>query len=113
MSLSVTSAQSQVEATGSASGLEQRTLADTASRGASQPTPAPRALALASALLLILLAVSSTLAVRSYVAYRTSDSRTSNVLAASNVLLIDLLNAETGQRGLFADKQAHLPSALP
>ena len=51
------------------------------------------------ALLLILFVASSALSVRAYVLYVRADFTTSNVLVASNDLLIGLLDAETGQRG--------------
>jgi signal transduction histidine kinase len=51
------------------------------------------------ALLLILFVASSALSVRAYVLYARADSATSNVIGASNDLLIGLLDAETGQRG--------------
>ena len=50
-------------------------------------------------LLLILFVASSALSVRAYVLYERADSTTASVTAASNSLLIELLNAETGQRG--------------
>ena len=51
------------------------------------------------ALLLILFAASSVLSVWAYVLYERADLTTSEVIGASNDLLIGLLNAETGQRG--------------
>ena len=51
------------------------------------------------ALLLILFVACSALSVRAYVLYARADSATSNVIEASNDLLIGLLDAETGQRG--------------
>ena len=51
------------------------------------------------ALLLILFVASSALSVRAYVLYERANSATSNVIEASNGLLIGLLDAETGQRG--------------
>jgi signal transduction histidine kinase len=52
-----------------------------------------------AALLLILFVASSALSVRAYVLYARADFATSNVIGASNDLLIGLLDAETGQRG--------------
>ena len=106
----MTSSQSQVEATGGTSGTKQPTVTDTASRGAARLAPVPRALALASAaLLLILFAGSSALSVRAYVLYGRASSTTSAVIGASNGLLIALLNAETGQRGyLLTGKRIYL-----
>ncbi len=72
-------------------------------------TSVPRVLTLASALLLILFAASSALAVQAYVSYGTTSSSTSSVLATSNSVLIELLNAETGQRGyLLTGKPLYL-----
>ena len=51
------------------------------------------------ALLLILFVASSALSVRAYLLYQRASSTTSNVIEASNDLLIGLLDAETGQRG--------------
>ena len=51
------------------------------------------------ALLLILFVASSALSVRAYVLYERANSATSNIIEASNGLLIGLLDAETGQRG--------------
>jgi signal transduction histidine kinase len=107
----VTSSRSQVEATGAAPGAREpaTAVADTASRGAALLAPVPRPLALASALLLILLAGSSALSVRAYVLYERASSTTSNVVGASNDLLVALLNAETGQRGyLLTSKPIYL-----
>jgi signal transduction histidine kinase len=105
----VTSSRSRVEATGSASGTKQPTVADTASRGAARLALVRRALALASALLLILFAGSSVLSVRAYVLSGRASSTTSSVVGASNDLLIALLNAETGQRGyLLTSKPVYL-----
>jgi CHASE3 domain sensor protein len=50
-------------------------------------------------LLLILFVGSSALSVRAYLLYERADLATATVTAASNSLLIGLLNAETGQRG--------------
>ena len=61
------------------------------------------------ALLLILFVASSALSVRAYVLYARADSATSNVIEASNDLLIGLLDAETGQRGyLLTGEPAYL-----
>jgi signal transduction histidine kinase len=80
--------------------LPSTAVADTASRGAARRASVPHALILASvALLLILLAASSALSVLAYVLYARADFTTSNVMVASNDLLIGLLDAETGQRG--------------
>ena len=70
----------------------------------------PHALILASvALLLILFVACSALSVRAYVLYARADSATSNVIGASNGLLIGLLDAETGQRGyLLTGNTAYL-----
>ncbi len=87
--------------TGGASGIKQPTVADTASRGMARLVATPRALALALALFLILFAGSAALSVRAYVLYGTANSVTSGVVNASNKLLIELLNAETGQRGFL------------
>ena len=51
------------------------------------------------ALLLILFAASSALSVRAYVLYERANLATAAVIGTSNDLLIELLNAETGQRG--------------
>jgi signal transduction histidine kinase len=60
-------------------------------------------------LLLILFAASSALSVRAYVLYDRADFATSGVIGASNDLLIELLNAETGQRGyLLTSKPVYL-----
>ncbi len=87
--------------TDGAPGAEEPTpvIADTASSDAARLARGPRALALTSALLLILLVVSAALSVRAYVLYQRADSTTTNILGASNDLLVALLNAETGQRG--------------
>jgi PAS domain S-box-containing protein len=58
------------------------------------------------ALLLILFAGSTVLSVRAYVLYERATSTTSGVIRASNDLLIELLNAETGQRGYLLTKRA-------
>ncbi len=50
-------------------------------------------------MLLILFVASSALSVLSYVLYERADLTTSEVIGASNDLLIGLLNAETGKRG--------------
>ena len=64
---------------------------------------------LASVAVLILFAGSSAFAVRAYVLYERANSTTSSVIAASNDLLIALLNAETGQRGyLLTNKPIYL-----
>ncbi len=61
------------------------------------------------ALLLILFVASSALSVLSYVLYDRADVTTSDVIGASNDLLIGLLNAETGQRGyLLTGNPAYL-----
>jgi CHASE3 domain sensor protein len=98
----VISSRSRVEVTGGASGARQQTaaVADTAGRGAARRAPVPDALVRASVvLLLILFAGSSALSVRAYLLSDTADLTTASVTGASNDLLIDLLNAETGQRG--------------
>ena len=97
----VTSTRPQVQVTDGAPGAEEPTpvIADTASSDAARLARGPRALALTSALLLILLVVSAALSVRAYVLYQRADSTTTNILGASNDLLVALLNAETGQRG--------------
>ena len=51
------------------------------------------------ALLLILFTANSALSVRAFVLYDRADFTTSDVIGASNDLLIGLLDAETGQRG--------------
>ena len=87
---------------GGASGTKQpaTAVADTASRDTARRASVPHALVLASvALLLILFVASSALSVRAYVLYARADFATSNVIGASNDLLIGLLDAETGQRG--------------
>jgi signal transduction histidine kinase len=50
-------------------------------------------------LLLIFFVASSALSARAYVLYERADIATASVTAAGNSLLIELLNAETGQRG--------------
>jgi signal transduction histidine kinase len=61
------------------------------------------------ALLLILFVASSALSVRAYVLYKRAESTTTDVIGASNDLLIGLLNAETGQRGyLLTGKPVYL-----
>jgi len=60
-------------------------------------------------LLLILFAGSSALSVRAYVLYERADFTTVSVTAAGDSLLIDLLNAETSQRGyLLTSRPAYL-----
>jgi signal transduction histidine kinase len=60
-------------------------------------------------LLLILFAGSSALSVRAYVLSERADSTTAGVTEAGDSLLIDLLNAETGQRGyLLTSKPVYL-----
>ena len=60
-------------------------------------------------LLLILFVASSTLSVRAYVLYERADFATSGVTGSSDELLIELLNAETGQRGyLLTGKPVYL-----
>jgi len=60
-------------------------------------------------LLLILLAASSALSVRAYVLYQNANFTTASVTGAGNSLLIELLNAETGQRGyLLTSKPLYL-----
>jgi CHASE3 domain sensor protein len=54
-----------------------------------------------SALLLILVAGSAALSLRAYVLYGRASSTSSDVIRASNDVLIELLNAETGQRGFL------------
>ncbi len=85
-------------------------VADTAGRGAARRASAPHALVLASvALLLILFVANVTLSVRAYVLYERADVSTLDVIGASNSLLIELLNAETGQRGyLLTGKAVYL-----
>jgi signal transduction histidine kinase len=62
--------------------------------------PGPRWLALASvALLLILCAGATAISVRAYLLYEAARSTETSVIDASDSLLIELLNAETGQRG--------------
>ena len=107
----MTSSRSQVEATGGAHEAAEpaAAVAGTATRGARRLASVYRALALASALLLILFAGSSAFSVRAYVLYGRASSTTSSVIAASNDLLIALLNAETGQRGyLLTNKPIYL-----
>ncbi len=61
------------------------------------------------ALLLILFVASSALSVLSYVLYDRADLNISDVIGASDDLLIGLLNAETGQRGyLLTGNPAYL-----
>ncbi len=50
-------------------------------------------------LFLLLLVASSALSVLAYVLYQRADLTTTEVMGASDDLLIGLLNAETGQRG--------------
>ena len=57
-------------------------------------------------LFLILFIGSSALSVRAYVLYERADAATSDVIGASNDLLIGLLNAETGQRGYLLTSKA-------
>ena len=98
----MTSSRFQVEVTGGGSGTKQpaTTVADTASGGAARRASVPHVLVLAlMAVLLILFAASIALSVRAFVLYERADSTTSDVIGASNDLLIGLLNAETGQRG--------------
>ena len=105
--LSVTSSRSQAGAAGGVSGTEQPPVADTASRGAARLAPVPHALALAAvALFVILFIVSSALALQSYGQYESANSTTSAATGASNGLLIELLNAETGQRGYLLTNRA-------
>ena len=110
--LSVLSFRSQAEVTDGASGTRQPTtaVADTARRDTARQAPAGHRLVLVSvALLLILFVASSALSVRAYVLYARADSATSNVIEASNDLLIGLLDAETGQRGyLLTGNPAYL-----
>jgi signal transduction histidine kinase len=98
--------------TSGASGAKQPTTAvtDTAGSGAAGWASGPHALVRASVvLLLILFVASSALSVRAYVLYQRADFATSGVIGASNDLLIELLNAETGQRGyLLTSKPAYL-----
>jgi len=108
----VTSSGSRVEMAGAASGARQLTtaVADTAGRGAARRAPVPQALARASVgLLLILFAGSSALSVRAYVLYERADLTTASITAAGDSLLIELLDAETGQRGyLLTSKPSYL-----
>jgi signal transduction histidine kinase len=102
LGLSVISSQPQVEVTGGASDTRQTTtaVADTAGKVATRWGHVRHLLLRASVvLLLILFAASSALSVRAYVLYQGADSTTANVIGASNSLLIELLDAETGQRG--------------
>ena len=112
LGLLVISSRSKAEVTGGASGTKQPTtaVADTASRDTAPRAPAGHPLALAlAALLLILFVASSALSVRAYVLYQRANSTTSNVIEASNSLLIELLNAETAQRGyLLTSKPVYL-----
>ena len=104
--------RSQAEVTDSAAGTRPpaTAVADTASRDTARRAFVPHALMLASvALLLILFGASSALSVRAYVLYARADVATSNVIGASNDLLIGLLDAETGQRGyLLTGNPAYL-----
>ena len=104
--------RSQADVADSASGIRPPTtaVADTASRDTARRAPADHRLVLASvALLLILFVASSALSVRAYVLYERANSATSNVIDASNGLLIGLLDAETGQRGyLLTGEPAYL-----
>jgi len=60
-------------------------------------------------LLLILFVANAALSVRAYVLYEKANLTTADVIGASNSLLIELLNAETGQRGyLLTGKPAYL-----
>ena len=102
LGLSVISSQPQVEVTGGASDTRQTTtaVADTAGKVATRWAHVRHLLLRASVVLvLILFAASSALSVRAYVLYLGADSTTTEVIAASNSLLIELLDAETGQRG--------------
>ena len=112
LALPVTSSRSQVEVRDGAFGTTQPTtvVADTASRGAARRAPLRHSLVLTSvALLLILFVASSALSVRAYILYNKADFTTSEVIEASNSLLIDLLDAETGQRGyLLTGKPIYL-----
>jgi len=85
-------------------------VADIAGRGAAWRAPVPHALVRASVvLLLILFAGSSALSARAYVLYQSADFTTASVTGATNSLLIELLNAETGQRGyLLTGKPVYL-----
>ena len=102
LALSVTSSWSQVEVTGGGSGTKQTmaAVADTAGKVATRRAHVRHLLVRASAVLvLILFVASSALSVRAFALYQEADSTTTGVIAASNSLLIELLNAETGQRG--------------
>ena len=102
LGLSVISSQPQVEATGGASQTRQTmtAVANTAAKVANWWAHVRHLLLRASVvLILVLFAASSALSVRAYVLYQGADSTTTDVIAASNSLLIELLNAETGQRG--------------
>ena len=57
-------------------------------------------------LFLILFIGSSALSARAYVLFERADAATSDVIGASNDLLIELLNAETGQRGYLLTSKA-------
>ncbi len=92
----MTSSRSQLEATDGAPEIKLPTVADPPSRGAAWLAPALRGLA---AVLVILFAGSAALSVRAYVLYESANSTISGVIGASDSLLIELLNAETGQRG--------------
>ena len=85
-------------------------VADTASRGAARRASVPHALLLALvAVLLILFVASSALSARAYVLYERANLATAAVIGTSNDLLIELLNAETGQRGyLLTGKPVYL-----
>ena len=99
LGLSVISSQPQVEVTGGTSEARQ-TVANTAGQVATWWAHVRHLLLRASVvLILVLFAASSALSVRAYVLYQGADSTTTDVIAASNSLLIELLNAETGQRG--------------
>jgi hypothetical protein len=100
--LSVISSQPQVEVTGGGFGTKQTmaAVADTAGKVATRRAHVRHLLVRASAVLvLILFVASSALSVRAFALYQEADSTTTDVIAASNSLLIELLNAETGQRG--------------
>lgn len=98
--------------TGGTSGTRQpaTAAADTASRDVARRASVPHPLVAASvALLLILVVGSSALSVRAYVLYERANFTTADVIGASNSLLIELLNAETGQRGyLLTSKPVYL-----
>ena len=106
------SARSQAEVTRGAPGAQEAAtaIAATATGGAVPLAPVRRALGPALvALLLLLLVVSSALAVRAYVLYERAGSVASSVVGAGNRLLVGLLNAETGQRGyLLTGKPVYL-----